>query len=508
MNLVAVVKVPVRKRFNTALRQGSAVLYVLFIFAVLVCVTGALVGGTLGLVLTSVATLVVTYVVLRFGNMILPNSICLNTVVCVYGFQTLAQLLIALARATVCPQGGWGMDLADHPGTLALGQSSLLAGTLLAIVVMSPFVKRQRVQSVNLHLRPSAQTRFVIVVALLLHIAAPLAMFVIAGYWGWLIILLTEDLIASAFFVGWFASDLSPVVNGGVFLALIANCLLGGLRGTRYPIALLGLYLAGRLFSSRERHRRRLIIITLAAGIPILLFFSIIGDLRAKRGHEQVELIAPSRWGELAEGISVTNSNYKARGTDPIAQVIQRLYAWPNAASMILSPDPIPYRGFGQWAFGCLPYLQIGTWSEENKQRFFESGVGTVQAVKYGFEVTRTTSVEFGVPADGWSTAGPAGVLVFGFLVMLALCISERIVLFKLYMSYTSRIIFTCILIKGCIQCYIYPAPLVIRYVILYTCMWIVILKLGDILSGYKTRRQRHQLGYQRARVGCSTVVR
>lgn len=486
-------------------RQGEALLISFFILAVLVCVTGLLSGGALHLALTSVATLIATWIVFRAGSKILPTSICFRIVVCVYGSQSLAQLLLALTGATTCHVGGWGMNLADHSDILALGQLSLLAGTLLAAVAWGAIAGRRHSRSVDLTQRPSAQARFVLVIALLLNISQPILKLALPDSSGWVLSVFTENLEASAFFVGWFAGDLGALANRAVLVALALNCIAGGLLGTRYPIVLLGLYLVGRLVSPRERHRRPLIAVSIAAAVPVLFFFSIVGDVRVARGRGSLDLLEPSRWSDFAEAVSVSHSDYQAKGTNPIGNTLSRLYAWPNAASIILTPDTVPYRGFAQWTAECRSYLQIGTWSSEARQRFFESGIGTGHASDYGFMNVPGDTSEFGVLADGWSTAGPVGVLVLGAFVMLALCMSEYLVLSGMHLSDTAKLIFLCILIKGCIQCYVYPAPMVIRYVVLYTGFWAACLKVVDALSDDRQGAKRHHMRHAMARTAQAT---
>jgi hypothetical protein len=209
-----------------------------------------------------------------------------------------------------------------------------------------------------------------------------------------------------------------------------------------------------------------------------------------------------SQLSDFGDAAAVSRSDYQAKDTDPTMNTLRRLYAWPNAASTILTPDPVPYRGFAHWASDCLPYLQIGTWGADARQRFFEEGFGTRHATDYGFMNMIGSTVEFGVLADGWSTAGPGGVLVFGFVVMLALCMSEQFALYTLRLSYTGKLLFVCILVKACMQCYVYPAPLVIRYIVIYTCLWVVIVKILDVLSGYSQLTLRRHSGYAMERRG------
>jgi hypothetical protein len=481
---------------RSAVRQREVHLSVLFIIAVLAFIAGLRVGGALGLALTSAATLVATWIVLCVGGTILPTSISFKTVVCVYGSQSVAQLLLALAGVTTTTSGGYGMNLADHSGTLALGHLSLLAGTLLTAVVWGVIVRRQHPRSIDLTQRPTAQTRFALIVALLLNISQPILRLAIPDSSGWVLGVLTGNLEATGFFVGWFAGDLGAVANGAVLVALVVNCVVGGLLGTRYPIVLLALYLVGRLVSPRERHRRRFICASLAAAVPIVFVFSIVGDVRVKRGRGSLDLLEASRLSEFGEAVLASRSSYQAKGTDPIGDTLSRLYAWPNAASTILTPDPIPYRGFAQWASKCLSYLQIWGWSSGARERFFEDAIGTGHASDYGFTNNVASTVEFGVLADGWSTAGPVGVLVLGALVMLALCMSEEFVLYTVRQSCTGQLVFVCILIKACINCYVYPAPWVIRYIVLNTFFWVVVLKIVNGLSSSHQGAARHHNRY------------
>lgn len=482
--------------------QDEARLVDLIVISVIVCVTGSLIGGAPGLALTSAATLLVTWFVLRVGGRVLPTSFCFRTLVYIYGSLTLVQLFLALTGETICPVGGWGMNLVDHSGTIALSQISLLAGTLLAAVVWGWVVRGKHPQSFDLRQCPPSKARFAIVIALLLHISQPIIGMLLPDSLNWVLSVLMEDLEAAAFFVGWFAEDIGPVANRVVLAALLVNCAMGGLRGTRYPILILALYLIGRLVSPRERHRRRIVYASLAAAVPMVFAFSMIGQVRVLTGHESqefkhesLELLAPSRWGEFIQ-TAVALHDYQASSTSSTSttgSALSRLYAWPNAASVMLTPDPVPYRGFARWVSECGSYLQIGTWSSEGREQFAQEGHGTSHASDYGFLNIPGATSEFGVLADGWSTAGPVGVFVLGFLVMLALCMSEHLVLYRINLSYMGKLVFLCILIKACIQCNGYPAPMVIRYVVLYTCFWVVVLKIVDTLSGYRHGASRHQ---------------
>lgn len=470
----------------------GALLFGVAVIVLSACAIGSFIGGSVGLALTSAATLATTWVVLQAGNTILPNSYCFKAVVCIYGSQSLVQLLVALYGITTCTTGAWGMDIAEHSGALALGHLSLLGGTALAAVVYGSIIRRKNSDSLALTQCLPKRAQYALVAALLVHVLQPILGQFLPETLAWMLSVLGEDLEAVAFFVGWFAGDLGTVVNGGVLVVLVLNVLAGGLRGTRYPIMLLGLYLVGRLISPRERRRAAVICTALAAAFPIVVFFSMVGDIRSTRGLGSVELLKPSHWSDFFEGATVSQSNYDTQRADPIGNVLYRLYAWPNAASVILTPDPVPYRGFAGWSADWGAYFRFGTWSPEAREDYYQSGYGTQQASHYGFLNQPGSAVEFGVIADGWSTAGPLGVVIMGFLAMLALCLGEELGLYSKKLSYTSKLIFLCILLKACIQCYVYPTPLVIRYVALYTCFWLVLLKTIDAL------RMRHQYPFGR----------
>jgi hypothetical protein len=505
MTQVASVEVFRRRASHSVAGQRGALLCALLIIAVFVCAIGSLTAGAISLALTSAATLLVAWIVFQVGSALLPTSLCFRLLVCVYAGQSLAQLLLALFGQTRSPTGGWGMDLADHSGVLALGEWSLLAGTLLAATMWGLLTHRTRRPSLNLTQHSTTRTRFVLIAALFLHISRLLLALALPASLVWVSNLLTEDLEAVGFFVGWFAGDLGAAANAVVLSALAMNCVVGALLGTRYPTVLLGLYVAGRLVSPHERHRRRLIFASLAALVPLFLLFSLVGDVRVRRGRNSLDLLGISQLSGFADEIAVSRSDYQARDTDPIANTLNRLYAWPNAASTVLTPDPIPYRGFAAWASDCRPYLQIGTWGADGRQRFFASGFGTQHASDYGFMNVIGSTSEFGVLADGWSTAGPVGVLVLGFLVVMALCMSEYVVLYSVGLSYTGKLVFLCILMKACLHCNGYPTPLVIRYILLYTVFWALILKILDALSGYNPGTVRKHSRHSMARMGKPT---
>jgi hypothetical protein len=323
--------------------------------------------------------------------------------------------------------------------------------------------------------------------ALILLAARSVLPYVLTGTARYLFIVVTANLEAVCFFIGWFAADMG--ILGTTCLAiLLGNALVLGVLGSRYGFIMLGLYVVGRLASTRERKKTRLVVVAVLLAVPVLLLFNTVGELRKTQGRGSVDLLTSSAFTTLANS---TLQVAKGNDSEESAQgALARLYAWPNAAAVSMTPDPVPYRGIMEWLSEWPSYARIWGGSEDAKADSFEHNVGTMHAGEYGYTETLGSSVEFGVVADGWSTAGSPGVILFAFIVAFCICGAERLVRSS-GRSAAGILLLICILFKVCIMCYVYPLLLVIRTLLLTMTIWMVIIKGADAFGNRHIRMGR-----------------
>ena len=471
-------------------RGAGALLIPNLIFAALGCLLGPVIGGRPGLALASLGSLAAAWSALCIGRRLLPHSIGFPVLVSVYGAQIAVQLLLTLANATTLTNHVYSLDLADYTGPLTVAHLSVLAGSVLGAAVLYAMGLKKRRLPVDLAQPPPTRAKVYLVIGFSLCMLQSSVPFSLPNSARWIFLVFTANLDVTCFFVGWFVADLRGIAPW-CLCTLMANCAIGGLMGQRYALVLLGLYVVGRLSSPRERHRRRVICTALAATGPVLMVFWLVGDVRVGRGRDNIELLSLSNISGFFGAAKNSLARNEAKGGDFIGDALGRLYAWPNAAITILTPEVIPYRGVSEWVSECRSYMTIWGWSDDAVERAFVEGTGGVHSADYGYSDTLATSVEFGVIGDGWSTAGPFGVALVGALVTLFICLIEYIAFHGLGFGYAARLILICILAKSCILSYAGSGTMVIRTALLNVFFWVLVFKLADSLRGSKTERVR-----------------
>jgi hypothetical protein len=471
-------------------RGAGALLIPNLIFAALGCILGSVIGGRPGLALASIGSLAAAWSALCIGRKLVPHSISFPILVSVYGAQIAAQLLLTLVDATTLTNHVYTLDLADYSGPLTVSHLSVLAGSIVGAGVLYAIGLKKRRLPVDLTQSPPMQAKVYLVIAFSLCMLQSSVPFLLPNNARWIFLVFTANLDVACFFVGWFAADLHRMAPW-CLCALVANCAIGGLMGQRYALVLLGLYVVGRLTSPRERHRRRVIFTALAATGPVLMVFWLVGDVRVGRGRDRIELLSFSNISGFFGAASNSLARNESRGGDFVGDALARLYAWPNAAITILTPDVVPYRGVSEWVSECRSYMTIWGWSDDAVERAFAEGTGSVHSADYGYADTLATSVEFGVIGDGWSTAGPFGVVLVGGLVALFICATEYLAFHGLGFSYAAKLILLCILAKSCILSYAGSGPMVIRTALLNVFFWALVFKMADSLQGGQTERGR-----------------
>lgn len=203
--------------------------------------------------------------------------------------------------------------------------------------------------------------------------------------------------------------------------ALVLNLALGFLAGGRLPaLRPIILFSIGRAVRSTGAERKKLLVGLSLLGLPILAAAAIIGEVRGAVGRGGLEVITENRVGDvIQESKSVLE---RADANDVIqTQGLSRLVAWANPAVAAMTPRMVPYRGFDSLVSDIIDSLDIAALSGKSSSDILDRGLGNAPATLYGFTVNASTSVEFGIPADGWSRGGVWGAAFFCFIQTLAL---------------------------------------------------------------------------------------
>lgn len=206
-----------------------------------------------------------------------------------------------------------------------------------------------------------------------------------------------------------FAGRYSRRKEAGFWIWLIAiasNAVVMALMGARYraffPIVL---FAVGYMSQLAPKPRRVVIVAAMVLSVPGFFLVGILGILRDELGRDQTSNVSTSH----AERMFSVGREVSSSETDHLIifrEGISRMIAWPTFAPVALSPEFVPYRGFGTFLREAGNAVAIYAFAPNAVREYAELKMGTYAANDYGFVVNDLTSVEWGVMADGWSRAG------------------------------------------------------------------------------------------------------
>lgn len=207
-----------------------------------------------------------------------------------------------------------------------------------------------------------------------------------------------------------------------VFVIGIGFSFVTGSRGYVYfPLLafLMGLFIG----LARWTKRVQLAVILAPALAVAFIVASLVGERRGKTGRIQLSQVSEEGIGSITKESKAILAEEHAKGNDEAGLTdvgLARLVNWPNIAIPAMTPDVVPYRGFGDIGRECSSFLKLGRFSKD----IYWSNV---IANDYGFMVNEATSVEFGIGADGASRAGTLGAVLYGLIVAVVLGVLERV---------------------------------------------------------------------------------
>jgi hypothetical protein len=206
-----------------------------------------------------------------------------------------------------------------------------------------------------------------------------------------------------------------------ISLGLLGSLLTGG-RG--YGFIPTALFLLGMLLGARsKRVQFRLILLMVPAAFFLLVLSGYIGSLRDVTGRKDISMVLED--GSILEGEDDLFSNAGMIEEDSfIFRGLRRIMSWPPAVVSAMTPDPIPCRGFRdmpiefQDAFS-LRIFQLA--AAGGRRGELESYWGKIFLLPYGFAVSESSSVEFGILSDGYTRGGWWAAFVYGIIATIIL---------------------------------------------------------------------------------------
>jgi len=195
-------------------------------------------------------------------------------------------------------------------------------------------------------------------------------------------------------------------------------------------------FAVGYITTLRAREQTRAILVAGIMAIPAILITGLVGivrdgasttsGVRTGIGRGGLEVLNVDRLSTvLDEAVDIGSS--EALGPLSIAAAgVQRQLVATNYVVPILSPETVPFRGFSDIGEELSKLAEIAVLTGSSRKEWLERGLGTVQAVAYGFTVNEGTSVEFGILADAWSRGGAWAVIAFGAIMTLVLVLAEK----------------------------------------------------------------------------------
>lgn len=259
----------------------------------------------------------------------------------------------------------------------------------------------------------------------------------------------------------------------------VVRAVLGGGRTDFLPLLLYGWGFFLQLNSWKPRMALLLVALALTPSFVVLNGF--IGSYRLKNGRisNLHELTA-----DRLETALRARDQVAVGHRTPLQMVLERLLNHPNAAVVILSPGEIAYRGWANLPDDIADNFAVtGLRGQEAiaavREAWREQEFGLGAANGYGFYAGLKSGVEFSILADGWSRAGPLGVLLYGALAVLVLLGAEYALLrFCPATSADGVFVLTFVLYVALGVFYAYPFFWTMKFLVLRTLDYFLVTRL------------------------------
>jgi hypothetical protein len=208
------------------------------------------------------------------------------------------------------------------------------------------------------------------------------------------------------------------------FSIMTCTFFLHVVQGSRgYAVMPILLFIIGYLIQMNNmKSKIRLFIVLILIGYPLLTVFGKISDYRQIFGRG-LEISSENLY-FLADFLINGDSYEIIESSAPEGLV--RLLNHADMAVINLTPDIIGYRGV-DYIFEEMQNAISISGSSERASSFYSGQYGNSVAIKYGYTVSESTSVEFSLLADAYSRAGLLGIIIYYTFFTLILFSLERI---------------------------------------------------------------------------------
>lgn len=165
----------------------------------------------------------------------------------------------------------------------------------------------------------------------------------------------------------------------------------------------------------------------LISAVPVFYVSALMEEVR-KESTSGTERMFSGGFSEMRRLTGEAGGNSQL--TDAVARGLGRMLMWSNWVALDSAPERVPYRDFGDF-WDEVKFLNKSTLFRDASGYLDESidldfGLGGARIL--GFSVSGGGSVPFAVLADGWSRAGPLGVVLFGAVLCMSWGLAERMV--------------------------------------------------------------------------------
>lgn len=211
-------------------------------------------------------------------------------------------------------------------------------------------------------------------------------------------------------------------VWGAVFVLGIGFSFVTGNRG--YAFLPMIPYLLGLFFGLKTWRARSRIGIALSPFlVAAILVGSLVGERRTVSGRFSLSKVSEIGLESIMESSVGAIQEDQRKGeseTGMLESGLSRMVNWPNLAIPVMTPSVVAYRGFSDFFDEAMATLSIARFSG---RAYFAN----LYANLYGFLVNESTSVEFGIVADGATRAGTFGAILYGFVAAAVLLSLEHL---------------------------------------------------------------------------------
>jgi len=271
-------------------------------------------------------------------------------------------------------------------------------------------------------------------------------------------------------------------------LALLVNGVIALLAGGRllafFPPTL---FVLGAIQGTRGSTRRKVLVFAALLMPTFVLVSGIAGQVRSDLGRGGMELVSERRASDFVEA---TGRELRAGGAVRLAfaEGVRRLVPWTSVAIPIMTPRPVPYRGFEGFLDEIVNTFQIAAVSGTSRADLIDAGVGTAAARAYGFGVDVGTNVEFGPTADGWSRGGILVVFLFGLCLGVTIWGAERFIRRQLKRNPAGATVLFAVCAKHAADTIALPFLAAVRAIVVFAVSIFVLILGIEALFGTSNR--------------------